>query len=89
MACPVCDHTMQNMGVEHRRVFWCPRCGSLKEEIVEGSHVEPTMFMRQIIKASQIGGVPGISYHSVIPVRFVVEKPGNGQMKLSLLEICR
>ncbi len=30
MACDTCSHTMQNLGVEGQRIFWCPRCGSLK-----------------------------------------------------------
>ena len=32
MPCAVCDHTLQNVGAEGRRVYWCPRCGSLKIE---------------------------------------------------------
>lgn len=32
MACPVCDHTMQNLGVEPI-VFYCKRCGTIKETI--------------------------------------------------------
>lgn len=32
MPCPTCDHTMQNIGVEHERIFWCSRCGTLKNE---------------------------------------------------------
>lgn len=30
MACPVCDHTMQHVNGT-ARVFWCPRCGTLKD----------------------------------------------------------
>lgn len=26
MACQTCDHTMQGIS----RVFWCPRCGTIK-----------------------------------------------------------
>lgn len=34
MPCPVCDHTMQNLGLDQggRRTFWCPRCGTLKTD---------------------------------------------------------
>ena len=32
MACPNCDHTMQNLGADDRRLFWCPRCGTIREE---------------------------------------------------------
>jgi hypothetical protein len=31
MSCPVCNHTMQNLGVPDQRIFWCPRCGTLRE----------------------------------------------------------
>ena len=30
MPCPVCDHTMHGI-VGADRVFWCPRCGTLKD----------------------------------------------------------
>ena len=29
MACPSCDHTMQSL---RPKVFWCPRCGTIKDE---------------------------------------------------------
>lgn len=34
MPCPLCNHTMQNLGVatSGSRTFWCPRCGTLKTE---------------------------------------------------------
>jgi len=31
MPCAVCNHTIQNIGHPGRRIFWCPRCGSLTE----------------------------------------------------------
>lgn len=39
MACPTCDHTMHRIGVcrppyESVPVFWCPRCGTLKANVV-------------------------------------------------------
>ena len=30
MACPVCDHTMEGIAGAYR-VFWCPRCGTMKD----------------------------------------------------------
>lgn len=34
MACNTCDHTMQTIGVtcdqDGARVFWCPRCGTIR-----------------------------------------------------------
>ena len=39
MPCPTCSHTMQNLGLDSagRRVFWCPRCGTLREEVSDNS----------------------------------------------------
>ena len=42
MACPICSHTMQSIGISNaddRRVFWCMRCGTLKTELPD-SEVE-------------------------------------------------
>ena len=39
MPCPTCDHTMHNLGVESQRIFWCPRCGTIKTEVDEQHHV--------------------------------------------------
>jgi hypothetical protein len=35
MPCPVCRHPMQNLGLSQpdARLFWCPRCGTLKTEV--------------------------------------------------------
>lgn len=34
MPCPLCNHTMQNLGLatSGKRIFWCPRCGTLKTD---------------------------------------------------------
>ena len=33
MACPTCTHTMHQVIASNvRKFFWCPRCGTLKEE---------------------------------------------------------
>jgi hypothetical protein len=32
MPCEICNHTVNNIGVEGRRIFWCPRCGTLRTE---------------------------------------------------------
>jgi hypothetical protein len=33
--CHTCRHTLSNLGLDEagRRVFWCPRCGSLKTDL--------------------------------------------------------
>jgi tRNA(Ile2) C34 agmatinyltransferase TiaS len=38
MPCPSCSGTMQNVGVPDSRVFWCPRCGTLR--MVDSDDVE-------------------------------------------------
>ena len=32
MACETCDHTMQKVNDGMPKVFWCPRCGTIKSE---------------------------------------------------------
>jgi len=32
MVCKTCDHTMQRVNGGEPKVFWCPRCGTLKTE---------------------------------------------------------
>ena len=32
MPCKTCDHTMQRVNNGEPRVFWCPRCGTLKTD---------------------------------------------------------
>jgi len=32
MSCPTCDHTMHSVGAYW---FWCPRCGTLKQQLAE------------------------------------------------------
>jgi hypothetical protein len=36
MACPTCEHTMQNLGVPEARYFWCPRCGTVRSVAPDG-----------------------------------------------------
>lgn len=47
MACRTCDHTMQrvNEGV-NPKVFWCPRCGTLKMEPGVPKFEEPKIVQR-------------------------------------------
>ena len=51
MACPTCDHTMQNLGVENQKIFWCPRCGTLKTVSPSGDYEEneQTIFVKTIL----------------------------------------
>ena len=51
MACEMCDHTMQNLGMSQSlaRVFWCPRCGSLKTINSDGfTEIKQPMLCKRI-----------------------------------------
>jgi hypothetical protein len=47
MPCPLCDHTLQNLGLDTagRRTFWCPRCGTLKTVDDDGSEYISSPYM--------------------------------------------
>lgn len=58
MACAVCGMTMQNLGVEGRRLFWCSWCGTLKDGAVETLPPEPPAWIRHLIQAAGIDRPP-------------------------------
>jgi hypothetical protein len=33
MSCPTCSHTMQKLSAAPKHLWWCPRCGTLKEVV--------------------------------------------------------
>lgn len=44
MSCPTCDHTLHKVGVMPEPytgvpLFWCPRCGTLKANVVQDDDV--------------------------------------------------
>jgi Zn-finger nucleic acid-binding protein len=50
MACPVCSHTMQSLGLEAERVFWCPRCGTLKMTRGDHESIEAPWWMKLAVQ---------------------------------------
>lgn len=46
MACPTCNHTMQNLGMEAERKFWCNRCGTVKSYTGEFENVSVPRWTR-------------------------------------------
>ena len=54
MACPTCKHTMQNLGIDGaaRRVFWCPRCGTLKTDDGNYVAISETMLAHRVQEAN-------------------------------------
>ncbi len=56
MSCPTCTHTMQRLDQE-QRIFWCPRCGTLKYHMVEDRfNDEPPMLVSRCRQFSQSNG---------------------------------
>ena len=51
MPCDICNHTLQNMGVEGQRIFWCPRCGSVKTENGDFHETSQPMLVSRARKA--------------------------------------
>jgi hypothetical protein len=54
MSCPVCNHTMQNLGSPERRIFWCQRCGTLKEYTGDFSRVEMPLNLQHVLTAANL-----------------------------------
>jgi hypothetical protein len=46
MPCPTCDHTLQHVNNGEPRVFWCPRCGTLKTEHGVPEYEVPKLIQR-------------------------------------------
>jgi rubrerythrin len=57
LACDICGHTIQNVGAEGQRIFWCPRCGSLTND-GEIRECEGTTLQRRV--RSAIGSEPRV-----------------------------
>lgn len=77
MACPVCDHKMQNLGVHEQRIFWCPRCGTLKMEDRGHRAIERTLWVRHIVSAAKMSrAVLNCSQHTSVKCMFAVDQQG-------------
>ena len=48
MSCKTCNHTMQRVNDGLPKVFWCPRCGTLKSEVGYPEYEEPKIVQRAI-----------------------------------------
>jgi len=48
MACPTCDHTMQNLNGGIEPWFWCPRCGTVSQAPIEHNHDPPALVNRVV-----------------------------------------
>lgn len=52
MPCPTCDHTMHNLGVPQKSIFWCPRCGTIKDE---HAVTERPSWLRRVSEIANLG----------------------------------
>lgn len=62
MACPSCDHTMQNIGIVNPEVqtplYWCPRCGTLKSNGSGEGNYTPKLVQRVRDMSHRIESAP-------------------------------
>ena len=80
MACPNCDHTMQQIqgnitqgpGSHDYRVFWCPRCGTLKN--IDG--ISKPMLVSRVVK---FAGHFGEDDDTVVPMVYTIRLTFTGQ----------
>ena len=70
MPCPLCNHTMQNLGLatSGSRTFWCPRCGTLKTESGDFSELEIPRWTKMLSKFEHDAAWRELeaSHHSVV-----------------------
>ncbi len=53
MPCDICNHTVQNISAEGQRIFWCPRCGSLKTETGDFHRTTPPRLVGYVRDAAE------------------------------------
>ncbi len=70
MACTLCNATMQNLGVEGQRIFYCPLCGCIKS--VVGESVTVPLIASRLRAACDVAdrvSIDGKTWVEVIPER--------------------
>lgn len=55
MSCPTCQHTMTNLGVPEKRVFWCPRCGTVKSCTAGGEVADRPALVGDVLMSCVLG----------------------------------
>ncbi len=85
MSCPTCNHTMQNLGVQGQRIFWCSRCGTLREYTGDFSRVELPAWLRQITSVANLRPPShNQSQHTTVTALFKVDQYDQEQPRLEL-----
>lgn len=75
MSCPVCNHTMENLGSPERRIFWCGRCGTLKETNGDFERVEMPANLRHVVAAAELSPpAPNNTQHVTVEATFRIDQ---------------
>jgi transposase len=77
MACPHCDGTMQNLGIDSagRRTFRCPTCGTLKYEraTLGGATLEEIETPRQALALTKLRAAAAVAHELLTTYGFGLE----------------
>ncbi len=82
MACPTCDHTMQNLGVNGQKIFWCNRCGTIKTVCGDYEEIEETIWIRNIIYAADLDTRFNQSAQNIVKAIFNCRKYSGNPTKI-------
>lgn len=81
MSCPTCNHTMQNLGAEGQRIFYCPRCGTLKEYCGDFFRIELPYWLRQALSLHDLKRQANAVTHTETAVRLIITQ-GDGEPQI-------
>jgi hypothetical protein len=73
MPSPACRHTMQNLGATRDRIFWCPRCGTVKSDTGGFENVNRPALVGLVATAEEMTvrtSVDGCSVQFAVPSWF-------------------
>lgn len=83
MSCPTCSCTLQNLGLDagpelNVRVFWCPRCGTIRREVGDWSADDvPRLVGRcRQFAAAMVSGVCHATDWIRLGISEAINKPG-------------
>lgn len=61
MACPTCNHTMQRISPDVMGMFWCPRCGTIRNHLGHTDFEAPKL----VDRCREFGGTLGPAWISL------------------------
>lgn len=89
MACPICDHTMQDLGIKDisHNIYWCPRCGTLKT-VNKFNSISMTFWSKRIIEAARLSKAEqNVIQSSVVKVDYHVNQRDMSEIMISMDKI--